>query len=366
MITDILPAAFSALGVDAPDRIDIGRRVGAAKRIVVVLVDGLGYHLLQRAAQSAPFFADLGGGRLDELASTLPSTTPTSLVSFGTGALPGDHGILGFTLNVPGTDRVLTHIFWRDDPPPHRWQPVPTWFARAATAGVESAVVLPAVFAGSGLTIAAYSGARFVGLARADDPVAGIRGALDGGARLVFGYTAAIDTAAHIHGIASREWAAACAAAGRLLERLVEVLPPDVALLVTADHGGLDIPADTRIDIADDPRLTAGLRVIAGEPRFRHLHTTPGATRDVLATWRELLGNRADVLTRDDAVASGLFGTVRASHLARIGDVVAIARADAAILASGHEPAEVAALVGMHGAREPVETAVPLISLSAR
>lgn len=87
--------------------------------MALVLVDGLGWHLLPELAGSAPLLAAvLAGqtGRLTELACTFPSTTPTSLVSLGTGARPGEHGILGFTLNVPGTDRVLNHILWRDDP----------------------------------------------------------------------------------------------------------------------------------------------------------------------------------------------------------------------------------------------------------
>jgi hypothetical protein len=278
---------------------------------------------------------------------------------------PGEHGVLGFTVNVPGTDRVLTHILWRDDPSPAIWQPVPTMFTRAAAAGINSAVVLPAVFAGSGLTHAAYAGAEFIGQHRGDDLAAAMLAALHAGPGLVFGYTARVDTAAHGHGIASREWADACAWTGTLIERLVAGLPADAALLVTADHGGLDVPPSSRIDLGTDDRLSAGLRVVAGEPRFRYLHTIPGATADVLVTWRAVLGDRAAVLTRDEAVASGMFGAVRAAHLARIGDVVVIAQGDTAVLASGFEPLEVATLVGFHGGRTPEETAIPLLSFAA-
>jgi hypothetical protein len=368
-ITDILPSAFAVLGLPGPDPLDLAERVGAARRIVLVLVDGLGYHLLPRAAASSAFFADVHAGRighLDRLECTLPSTTPTSLVSLGTGVLPGEHGILGFTLNIPGTDRVLTHIFWRDDPPPQRWQPVPTVFALGAAAGIRSSVVLPAMFAGSGLTRSAYGGAGFIGLGKGDDHVAAVGHALDTGASFVYAYTSAVDTAAHAHGIASRQWADAVAGTGRLLERLIAALPRDTALLITADHGGLDVPAGAaRIDMAADPRLTAGVRVVAGEPRFRYLHTEPGAAEDVRAAWTSVLGPAADVLSRDEAVASGLFGSVRAEHLLRVGDVVVISRAETAILASGYEPPEVAKLVGFHGARTPEETAIPLLTFAA-
>ncbi|MGH3561727.1 MAG: alkaline phosphatase family protein, partial [Mycobacterium sp.] len=137
-ICDILPAAAALLGVPgAVDTLGLAERVGDVRRVAVVLVDGMGYHLLPQLAADAPLLASvLAGtdGQLDELACTFPSTTPTSLASLGTGVPPGEHGLLGFTVNIPGTDRVLTHIFWDpsnpEDPPPARWQPVPTWFER--------------------------------------------------------------------------------------------------------------------------------------------------------------------------------------------------------------------------------------------
>ena len=363
MITEILPSVGAVLGVPgATDTLGLADRLGPARRVVVLLVDGLGYHLLPR---SPALLAATAGARLDELACTLPSTTPTSLVSLATGMLPGQHGIVGFTVRVPGTDRLLTHVRWRDDPDPARWQPVPTMYQRAAAAGLEPAVVLPAAFAGSGLTVAAYRGARFVGLAAGEDPAPAVRRALDGGARLVFGYLAAVDTAAHEHGIDSAQWAAAATGAAALIERLVHALPADAALLVTADHGGLDIPQSTRIDVADDPRLSDGVRLIAGEVRCRYLYVRDGAADDVCQAWGALMGDRTEVMTREQAVASGMFGTVAPQHLPRIGDVVVLCRGETAVLAGGHEPPEVAALVGMHGAGTPAETAIPLISFAA-
>ena len=93
--------------------------------------------------------------------------------------------------------------------------------------------------------------------------------------------------------------------------------------------------------------------MVAGEPRVRYLHTEPGAASDVIAAWSELLNGRAEVRSRDDAVAAGLFGSVRPDHLPRIGDVVVTCLGDTAVLATAHEPPEVAQLVGFHGAGHP-------------
>ena len=92
--------------------------------------------------------------------------------------------------------------------------------------------------------------------------------------------------------------------------RLVDGLPPDRALVVTADHGQLDVPADRRFDLDTDPRLRAGVAVVAGEPRVRYLHTMPGARDDVIAAWQGVLGGAAWVVNREEAVAAGWFGPV--------------------------------------------------------
>ncbi|HVU91415.1 MAG TPA: alkaline phosphatase family protein, partial [Jatrophihabitans sp.] len=330
------------------------------------LVDGLGTALLPRLAPHAPLLAGaLAGsvGTLRELACTFPSTTPTSLVSLGTGTGPGEHGVLGFTVNVPGTERVLTHILWRDDPPPEQWQPVPTWFERAAAAGIDARVVLPALFGGSGLTLAAYRGARFCGVAKGEDYAGRLVAELLAGPGLVYGYTPALDTAAHAFGIASPQWAAAAAKVDALLARVAEALPADAALLVTADHGGLDVGPAGRVDVAAEPRLAEAVRVVAGEPRVRYLHVRDGAAADVRATWQGVLGADAAVLLREEAIAAGWFGPVADGHRARIGDVIAVCRGDCAVFATDREPPEVAKLVGLHGADTWAETAIPLLTV---
>jgi predicted AlkP superfamily pyrophosphatase or phosphodiesterase len=335
------------------------------RRVAVVLVDGMGRHLLPELADGAPLLASVlagGAGRLDQLTCTFPSTTPTSLVSLGTGAAPGEHGILGFTVKLPHSDQVLTHISWHGDPPAAQWQPVTTWFERLERAGTSTRAVLPAAFIGSGLTEAAYRGAEFVAAKPDDDYAELVVDQLRAAHGLVYAYTAVLDTAAHTFGIGSAEWRAAGTHVDALLTRLIEALPADAALLITADHGGLNVPTHRRIDLDADSRLSAGVRVVAGEPRVRYLHTEPGAAPDVIAAWSELLNGRVEVRSRDDAVAAGLFGSVRADHLARIGDVVATCLGDTAVLATAHEPPEVAQLVGFHGAATPAELDIPLIT----
>ena len=88
--------------------------------------------------------------------------------------------------------------------------------------------------------------------------------ALRAGPGLVYGYHASLDTTAHLFGIDSPQWMDAAAVVDALLTRLVQGLPEDAALLVTADHGGLDVPAEhvgerrRRAAIGRDGEIDAG------------------------------------------------------------------------------------------------------------
>ncbi len=363
-LSDVLPSVVSVLA-GGPDPLHLAGPLDGVRRIAVLLVDGLGYHQLPAAAQVAPVLADVLAGRLATLTPLtcgFPSTTPTSLVSLGTGAAPGAHGVLGFTLKVPDSDRVLNHIEWRGDPDPAAWQPVPTQFALARAAGVAVSVVSRPEFAGSGLTIAAYRGSDYRGAGDVDALATEMLAALRASEpSLVYGYYPTLDSAGHVYGVDSAQWRGAAVEVDRLLRLLVGGLPADAALLVTADHGQLNVPAEHRFDIDTDERLAAGVRVVAGEPRVRYLHTVPGAVPDVLAAWRAVLGDAAWVVERDEAVATGWYGPVPAAHRQRLGDVVVTCRDTYAVLATAREPAMLARLIGYHGSVTAAEMTIPLV-----
>jgi hypothetical protein len=282
-------------------------------------------------------------------------------VTLGTGVPPGGHGVLGFVTDIPGENRTLNHVQWGDDPDPDLWQARPTVFEQLAGAGVPSTVVGPFAYGGSGLTRSAYRGAAYPGSFTPGDLVAGIHAALASAPRtLVYGYVPELDLTGHVRGVDSAAWRAQLQLIDRQVEQVIDGLPADAALLVTADHGMLDVPVETRLDLAADPDLADGVRLLAGEPRARYVHTLPGAADDVLACWRSRLGERAWVASRDDAVAAGLFGPVDQSVAARIGDVVAFARGTWAFVDTEREPGP-SRLAAYHGSLTPTELAIPLL-----
>jgi len=370
-LADVLPGAAAALGVPverdglAPDPLGLTEALGGARRVAVLLVDGLGADLVRDHAELAPTLAALAQPA-GILTAPCPSTTPVSLATLGTGLPPGSHGILGFVTAVPGEDRLLNHVQWGDDPDPELWQARRTVFQQAQDAGVPPTAVGPYAYKGSGLTRAVYRGARYSGAVSHGDLVALVLGALDATPRaLVYGYLPELDLTGHVRGVGSNAWRAQLTLLDRVVEQLVDALPDDAALLVTADHGMLNVPAETRFDLDAEPVLADGVRLLAGEPRARYVHTERGAEDDVLARWREVLGERAWVASRAEAVASGIFGPVDDAVAARIGDVVALARGSWALVTPEREPGP-SRLAAYHGSLTATELAIPLLAARGR
>jgi len=370
-LADVLPGVAAALGVpvrrrDLPtDPLGLTEVLAGARRVAVLLVDGLGADLVRAHPEQARVIGALDSP-VGDLTAPCPSTTPVSLTTLGTGLPPGSHGVLGFVTDVPGEDRVLNHVHWTDDPDPGTWQRQTTVFEQAAAAGVGAVAVGPRAYAGSGLSVAAYRGSDHTSAFSPGDLVAGVLQSLTTGPRtLVYGYHPDLDLTGHVRGVDSMSWRAQLGIVDRIVEQIVAGLPDDAALIVTADHGMVDVPADTRFDVDEVPELFDGVRVMAGEPRARYVHAVPGAADDVLARWRGTLAHRAWVVGRDEAVESGVFGPVLPELAGRIGDVVALARGSWAMTATRQEPVP-STLAAFHGSLTPTELAIPLLLARGR
>lgn len=364
-LTAVLPAVAATLGNPGPDG-DGRLGLPPARRAVVVLVDGLGYEQLRRRSGHAPFLRSLlpSAQRLD---AGFPSTTATSMGTFGTGLPPGTHGLLGYEVLVPGEDRLVNELSWENGPDPFAWQPEPTVFERLVESRVSVTRIGPAFFDGSGLTNAALRGGEFRAADTLSDRVTASLAALSEAPRaLVYLYWGDLDKVGHVHGSDSWEWGNELETIDRELGRLVGSVPADTSVTVTSDHGMVDAPHALRIDVAHDAELDAGVRHIGGEPRALQLYCEPGAVADVLGTWRERVEDRAWIRSREEAVAEGWFGRVHPRNLPRIGDVIVAMCDNFAIVDSRRLRPELLALLGLHGSLTEEEMTVPLLHVAAR
>lgn len=358
-------AVCAALGLDPallPADAEAARArlaLPAASRVCVVLVDGLGQEMLTERAGHAPFLRGRAA-TTTTLTVGYPSTTAASMGVFGTGRGPGRTGLVGYTARNPEHGGLANLVSWDGAGDATLWQREPTVFAGLAAAGAAVTSVGPATFAGSGLTEAALRGASYV---RAESLADRVDAALYelSAPGLVYLYWGDVDKAGHQYGWRSSAWGDALGEADRELGRLARGLPAGTLLLVTADHGMVDVDHARLVDVATTPALSRDVELVAGEPRASHVHVRPGTADAVAERWRATLGDDALVALRDEAVDAGWFGPVADHVLPLLGDLVVAARDRAGVVDSRTQTPHSLTLRGMHGSFTPGEMLVPLL-----
>ena len=355
-LSDLLPSVAGAMGVAGYDN---RFALPTARRYVVVMVDGLGWHLLRQHAADAPYLSSMLSAQ-SPLTCGVPSTTASSLTSLGTGLTPGEHGLVGYTSRIPGTNRLLNALKWDPDVDPLVWQSQPTMFERLGSDGIRVAAANRASFRGSGLTVSSQRGAAFHAADTAWERLAVVTELAEPADSLVYAYESTLDHIGHGSGCTSQRWLDQLTTIDADLRRLRENLPADAVLIVTGDHGMVDVDDSGRLDVDDEPELLDGVALMGGEARLRHLYCRAGAVADVAGRWATTLGDRAVVMTQATAEAAGWFGEIRPQIRARIGDVVVASTARYAVLSRQQFPIETK-LVGFHGSLTEAEMLIPLL-----
>ena len=295
------------------------------------------------------------------ITSVAPSTTACALTSLVTGRPPSDHGVVGY--RVAYDDEILNVLLWtlggvdaRVRVPARAFQPMPLF--PGAPGPVP--VVTRSDYGSTGFSAAHLGDSALHSWHTPAGLVTGVRALLGAGERFVYAYYEGIDKVAHARGLG-----ASYDDELRYVDRMVgdglDVLPPGAVLMVTADHGQVEVDGAVEVlggDVMD------GVRLISGEGRFRWLHVRPGATGDVAATATALHGDVAWVVTKEQMIADGWLGGVPSPEVsARLGDVALVPFAPTAFL----DPADVGELrlKARHGSLTPAEMYVPLVAWSA-
>lgn len=327
--------------------------VVSAPRCVVLVIDSLGWIQLQDRPERAPTMHAMSGGSARTAA---PSTTATALTTISTGVPPGEHGIVGY--RFPAGGAVMNALRWttsagdhRNNVSPRNTQPMPT------LGGGSWDVVSDRQFAGSAFTEAYLGDAPYTGVWHPSSLVAATRERLDAGATHVYTYYDGLDHTAHVHGFAGSYFDLELEFCDWLVARMIDALPSDTALVVTADHGQIDAPEIISVDRA----VLSHTAMRSGEARFRWLHAKPGATEDLAAVAEEKHGDVAWIRTKEQVIDEGWFGPTVSNEAAnRLGDVALVAHAPIGFDDPG-EP-HIDRLTGRHGSVTPEEMLVPILT----
>ena len=331
-------------------------------RELLFLIDGFGFDTLSQYADVMPTMSRMFNHGLVQ--TSFPSTTATSLATLTTGELPGVHGMLGYTVQVPRSGgRLLNALKWDERVDPENWQPVETLFQRAAKVGISATHVAAKRYENSGFTRAVFRGAEYKGANVVADLVSETKQALQKTPSFVYLYVNDLDNTGHSDGVGSDKWIAALSAIDQMVSQLMKEVPRGTRIWVTSDHGMINV--EEKIIIGQDNPLLTGVSVIAGEPRARHLYLENDSVQarvDAASLWQEYLQEKALVLTREQAISSDLFGAqLSADAIDRMGEVIAIARGGLVLLDPERADKE-GAMVGHHGSDSEIESQVGLLT----
>ncbi len=327
-----------------------------AEQVVLLVVDGLGWEQLDTRRVLAPVLAGMDGGPITTVA---PSTTATALTSISTGLPPGEHGVMGYRIAVHG--EVLNVLRWttaagdaRGSIPPTKLQPSLSFH------GHRPPVITRAEFAESGFTLAHLDAVRFTGYRTLGTLVAEIGRLARAGEPFIYAYYEGLDKVCHEYGL-GEQYDSELRWVDHLVASVLEVLPAGATLLVTADHGQVEV-GDNVLELPSE--VITHVSMQSGEGRFRWLHARAGRATALLEAATDQLGEHAWVRSRDEAIAEGWYGpTVSEAASSRLGDVLLAARRDVAFL----DPNDTGPykLIGRHGSLTSAEMLVPLLAAPA-
>ena len=353
-LSDLLPALLAVPG-ERPAWVP--EPAASARQVLLLVLDGLGWEQLQARPALAPTLVAMAGGPITSVA---PTTTATALASISTGRPPADHGVVGYRVRVAGPrgEEVMNVLRWTTASGDARSFVTPETFSRAEPfGGRRLPVVSRSRFNGSGFSVAHLRGAVNRSWHVPSGIAVEVAAALAEGEGLVYAYYDGIDTVAHAAGLGAH-YDAELRSTDRLVADLLDLLPRGAVLVVTSDHGQVEVGGGA---VALDRAVLGGVRLLSGEARFRWLHARDGAASDVRAAVAERYGAEAWVRTVDELDADGWYGgrlgpVVRE----RLGDVALVPFRPVAYL----EPDEAgeARLVCRHGSLTAGEMLVPLLA----
>ncbi|MGH9076789.1 MAG: alkaline phosphatase family protein [Acidimicrobiales bacterium] len=355
-LDSVVPALMAAPG-RRPDWVP--EPAAGAAQVVLLVLDGLGWGQLQARRHLAPTLAAMAGGPITSVA---PTTTATALTSIVTGSTPAEHGVVGYRVRVRGPtgDEVLNVLRWKTASGDARGFVPPSGFARRQPfCGRPVPVVSRASFAGSGFSVAHLSGSRDVAYHLLSGMAVEIRRLLREGQPFTYAYYEGIDKVAHISGF-GEHYDAELVAADRLVADLAGLLGPGAALVVTGDHGQVEV-GDRLSSL--DPAVLDAAALVSGEARFRWLHAKPGRASELLDSAASAYGHEAWVAPADDLEAHGWFGGPLGSDVRhRLGDVAVVPHQPVGYA----DPADTgdARLVCRHGSMTDDEVLVPFVALA--
>lgn len=330
------------------------------RSVCVILVDGLGASNLKSASGHARF---LNSQQSDSAMCWFPATTSTSISSFATASNPWENGFLGYQVYDKSlqTPRNLLSG-WVDFFEGKNYQNNMTVAESAVSSGVSFVTVAPSLYEHSGFTGATMRGSTFYGVDKvADRFTETLRLLSDPAPKVVYLYIPELDQMAHARGSESISWLNQLEDLDSLVRGFVSEIPKHSGVILTADHGVVDVPKENHIYL-DDIMPLSEFKFVGGDTRSLYLYFQDSvdveSNRNLL---EQTLSESCYICTPEDLVNAGYWKTLSSKSANVAPDLLVLARKRVALYHRGFAKVKSLAMVGHHGSITNEELAIPLL-----
>lgn len=355
-LADVFPSCLSSLGsLGQPNPLNLA----PCSSSIVVMIDGLGSQQLDSAKAHARFMSQLEGKK--NVVSVFPSTTASALSSLVTGTLPGQHGILGYKIMDPHSGLILNQLTEIGKVSTAPWLLQPLLCSDELRQEIPFTVIGHSRFASSPLTQVLYQGARYISENNVDERIHKALKSAETTGGLCLVYISELDEIAHKEGFKSSYWSQCLESIDAAMKDLVSHVSSGTGILITADHGIVDIPSTHHLLLGDQPAFDS-IVAWGGEPRCLQLFVSEGAVADdVLKSLITLELPHVSFFSRKEVIASNVFGELNSGAEQRMGDIFAFAHEGYALYNLRDATLSGRSMLGQHGGLTSQEMSIPCL-----
>ena len=230
----------------------------------------------------------------------------------------------------------------------------------AEVEGVQCFFVGPAEYDRSGFTLATMRAATYVPAKSIEDRFAAALKIISSGVNnLVYLYVPELDQKAHAFGSKSSQWVEKLEDLEASVKKFVQKTPATVGVLLTADHGIVDVATDKHIYL--DEVSLPGLKSVGGDPRVLYLYLNKESIAAAKETLQSYVGKRAYVALKSEIIDAGWFGPVADWATERLPELFVISLGETALYHRDFAKPKSLSMIGQHGSISNEELSIPLL-----
>ena len=359
------------------------------QKVVFIFIDGFGWRFINQYRDNLPFLKRFfDQGVVSQLTTQFPSTTAVHTTTIHTGLPVGQSGIVEWYYYEPSLDRIIAPLLFsfcgdkgretlrEAGVDPKTLFPTQTFYHRLS--GISSYCFQHQNYAQSSFSTTVCDGATIVPYRTIPEAIATLRQLLaQSGPGYYLLYIDSVDAICHRYGPSSVHAATEVKGVCLMLESLLcEAMTsnshrpsPETLLLVSADHGQIDVAAEKNIYLEQHcPKLIpwlcrdrrGELLVPSGGPRDFFLHVRDemlDAAEDYLS---KQLADCATVYRTQWLLDQGYFGAVGPRLRNRLGNLILLPHKHFTIHWQPRESLQ--PTLGHHGGLTAEEMTIPLLA----